>query len=153
MTHWKAISTVLAYRLSCSFTLSVPLISTKQYHCMLSFAIWLHSNYAVTCSLCLFMWEDASVYRTKVFFQRVRVPFKMELKQHAGLRGCWRPLFEFEWVKLLLEVVAFIRQRDHTAWSSIPRSSADWFASVLLCFGRVSNCIDWNKQIHLYVHY
>lgn len=61
-----------------------------------------------------------------------------------------KPYLSFQWVKFLLEVVAFIRQCDHTACSSTPRSSADWFASVLLCFGRISNCIDWDKQIQFY---
>lgn len=83
-------------------------------------------------------------------FLSVRVLFKMEPERHAGLRGCRRPLLEFGRVKLLLEVVAFICQRGRAARSGIPRSSADWFASVLLCFGRVSNCIDWDKQIHFY---
>lgn len=47
-------------------------------------------------------------------------------------------------------MVAFICQRDHTACSGIPHSSADWFASVLFHFGRFSKCIDWNKQINFY---
>lgn len=83
-------------------------------------------------------------------FQGSSVPLKVELQRHAGRCSSWRALFDFEWVKFLLEVVAFICQHDHTACSSIPRSSADWFASVLLCFGWFSNCIDWDKQIQFY---
>ena len=47
--------------------------STLNFHkailyCTLSFAMWLHPNYTVMCSLCLFTWEDASVCSTPKCF-------------------------------------------------------------------------------------
>lgn len=81
-------------------------------------------------------------------FLSIRVLLGMEPKQHTGLHSCQQASLEFTTVKLLQEVMVFICQRDHTACLSIPRSSADWFASVLLRSGRISGCIDWDKQIH-----
>lgn len=118
--------------------------------------------YALLCSLVTSIWFCCDVFNMSVYVTwRVRsqyrhvflcssVPFRMKLRQLTGPSSCWRAFFEFEQVTLLLEVVAFICQRDHTACSSIPRSSTDWFASVLFCFARFLNCIDWDKQIHFY---
>lgn len=69
------------------------------------------------------------------------------------LNQCMRwAIFEFEWVKLLLEVVAFICQHDHTAWSNIPRSSADWFASVLLCLAKSQTALMGTNKA-TFMHY
>lgn len=65
-------------------------------------------------------------------FLCIRVSLKMEMQWHMKLCSCRRALFEFEWVKFLLEVVAFSAWPHSLLWYSTQLGRLICLSPVLL---------------------